>query len=84
MPFKCSLIFILILVRLGFKVSRIIIVLVYFEVVHVCILLKLSSNLKYIPPFVIVILVINRIIGLIIIVTVTCKFGNDRRYNYLS
>ena len=49
-PYKCSLIFILILFGLGFKISRIISVLVYFEVVGASILLKLSSNLKFIPP----------------------------------
>jgi len=49
-----------------------------------CLVLKLSSNLKSIPVFFMLIMVIDRIVCLIIIASITSNIGNDRIYNYLT
>jgi len=82
-PYTPSLILALILLRLVYKISRIILVLVYLEVLVFCLVLKLSSNLKFIPVFFMSIMVTNRIVCLIIIASITSNLGNDSIYNYL-
>ena len=56
-PYTPSLILSLILLRLVIKISRIILVLVYLEVLVFRLVLKISSNLKFIPVFFMAVLV---------------------------
>mgnify|MGYP000597373375 CR=1 FL=1 len=66
------------------KISRMILVLVYLEVVMFCLVLKLSSNLKFIPVFFMSIIITNQIVCLIIVASITSNIGNDSIYNYLN
>ena len=67
-----------------YKISRIILVLVYLEVLVFCLVLKLSSNLKFIPVFFMSIMVTNQIVCLIIVASIAGNLGNDSIYNYLN
>ena len=64
--------------------SSIILVLVYLEVLVFILVVKLSSNLKFIPVFFMSIMVANRIVCLIIIARRTSNLGHDSIYNYLN
>ena len=75
-PYTPSLILSLILLRMVYKISRIILVLVYLEVLVFCLVLKLSCNLKFIPVFFMSIMVTNQIVCLIIVASITlCPVG---------
>ena len=82
-PYTPSVILILILLGLVYKISRLVLVSLYLEVLVFCLVLKLSSSVEFIPLVFMLIIVTNRIVCLIIIAAITSNLGNDRIYNYI-
>ena len=64
-PYTPSVILILILLGLVYKISRLVLVSLYLEVLVFCLVLKLSSSVEFIPLVFMLIIVTNRIVCLL-------------------